>query len=120
MNRDMDLLRELLFTIERGNEFNGQSWIAFDRPEYLCGHSLDEVAYHLSILKDNGFILANVAGSTPAVSRLTWQGHEFLDNVKDSGIWKNTKAKAAQLSGVALSVVAAIAEAEIKKRLGLS
>jgi hypothetical protein len=119
MTRDMDLLRELLFTIERGEEFNGQSWISFDRQEYLCGHSPDEVMYHLSILKDNGFILAVVSGSTPQVSRLTWQGHEFLDNIKDAGIWKSTKAKVSQLSGVALSVVAAIAEAEIKKHLNL-
>ena len=53
------------------------------------------------------------------ISKLTWEGHEFVDDIKDSGIWANTKARVEGLSGVALSVVAEIAKAEIKKRLGL-
>jgi hypothetical protein len=56
----------------------------------------------------------------PAVSRLTWEGHEFLDNIKDVGVWEKTKERLQGIPGVALTVVAALAEAEIKKRLGLA
>lgn len=119
MTRDMDLIRELLLRIEADPKFDGTGWIPFDRPEYLCGRSPEAVAYHISVLNDSGLIKANTAGSTPAVSRLTWDGHEFLDNIKDSGIWKSTKEKVAGLSGVALSVIRVIAEAEIKKKLHL-
>jgi len=119
MTRDMDLIRELLLHIEADPKFDGTGWISFDRPEYLCGHPPEEVAYHLSVLNDSGLIRANTSGSTPMVSRLTWKGHEFLDNIKDTGIWKSTKEKIKGLSGVALSVIATIAESEIKKKLHL-
>jgi|SRR5579863_2247659 len=120
MNRDMDLIRDLLFRIEADPKCDGTGWISFNKPEDLCGHSPEEVSYHLSVLRDGGYIKANTSGSTPMVSRLTWQGHEFLDNIKDVGVWKSTKEKVKGMSGVALGVVAAIAEAEIKKRLHLS
>ena len=119
MIRDMELIRDLLFRIEADPKCNGRQWVPFDRGDYLCGHSAEEVAYGLSILHEGGLILASTSGSTPMVSRLTWNGHEFLDSIKDPGIWKSTKEKMAGLSGVTLSVVTAIATAEIKKKLHL-
>ena len=42
------------------------------------------------------------------VSSISFSGHEFLDNIRDDGIWKDTKAKISQL-----------AAAFIKSRIGL-
>jgi hypothetical protein len=53
------------------------------------------------------------------VTKLTWEGHEFLDDIKDSSVWESTKARIAGLPGVALAVMAELAKAEIKKKLGL-
>jgi len=50
---------------------------------------------------------------------MTWNGHEFLDDIKDTGVWESTKARIAGLPGVAIAVIAEIAKAEIKKKLGL-
>ena len=66
---------------------------------------------------ENAVLLA--FSGIPAISKLTWQGHEFLDNIKDPGIWGKTKKRVEGLPSVALKVVAAIAEAEVKKHLGL-
>jgi Hypothetical protein (DUF2513) len=55
----------------------------------------------------------------PQLSRLTWDGHEFLANIKDAGIWGKTKARLKDMPSAAMTVVAAIAQAEIKKHLGL-
>ena len=53
------------------------------------------------------------------ISKLTWKGHEFVDTIRDSGIWNNVKERLKGLPSVALSVVAEIAIAEAKKRLKL-
>jgi len=53
------------------------------------------------------------------VSRLTWDGHEFLANIQNQDVWSRTKQKIEGLPGIALSVVAEIAKTEIKKKLGL-
>jgi hypothetical protein len=55
----------------------------------------------------------------PEVSMLTWQGHEFLDDIKDHGIWAKTKERIHGLPGIALSIVGEIAKAEIRTKLGL-
>jgi hypothetical protein len=116
MKRDMDLVRELLLRIEEDPRFNGSEWLPVAG---ITGHSPEEVAGHISILVDAGYLRASVGGSTPMVSRLTWDGHEFLDDIKDAGVWESTKARIAGLPGVALAVIAEIAKAEIKKKLGL-
>jgi hypothetical protein len=53
------------------------------------GHSNDEVTYHLSLLKEAQFI--ECPGSQPigggiGFRRLTWEGHEFIDAVRDPEI----------------------------------
>lgn len=116
MKRDMDLIREILLRIEEDPNADGTKWV---RLTDVNGHSSEEVAYHLVLLTEAGFVKGNMAGSTPIISRLTWEGHEFVDDIKDSGVWESTKARVAGLSGVALSVIAEIAKAEIKKKLGL-
>ena len=122
MTRNMDLIRELLLRIEQDPRFDGTQWLQFDNSDDLGGHALKEVAYHLAILSEAGFLRVNMLGDGGGleISRLTWQGHEFLDDIKDLTIWKRTKARIEGLPGVALTVIAEIAKAEIKGKLGLS
>jgi hypothetical protein len=76
-----------------------------------------EVAYHLKLLMDVGFI--DAAGDGTILRGLTWEGHEFLDNVKSDDIWAKVKAQASTLPGIGLRMIATIAESEIKRHLGL-
>jgi hypothetical protein len=69
------------------------------------------------MLIEAGFINGKASGlrigtNVLIISKLTWQGHEFLDNIKDVGVWESTKARIAGLPGVALAVIAEIAKAE--------
>jgi Hypothetical protein (DUF2513) len=120
--RDMDLVRNLLLGIEADPKFDGthESWTQ-PEPEDLgiIDHSFEEVAYHLTLLIEAGFVIGNTGMEMPVISRLTWEGHEFCDNIKDAGIWAKTKERMKDLPGVGLKVVAAIAEAIIKQHLGL-
>ena len=55
----------------------------------------------------------------PLVSGLTWQGHEFLDTVRDPEIWRKTKERAGSVASVGVSFIWEIAKAELKAKLGL-
>lgn len=91
MKRDMELIRKILFkiedTVDNVAEYNLE----------IEGYTLDQVAYHCSILHEGGYIHAykgNYAGDglySFGVGRLTWEGHEFLDKIREDTIWSKTK-----------------------------
>lgn len=116
VERDMDLIRDLLLMVEANPEMDGTHEFQFASGAFP-DRSPEEVSYHLKKLIEAGFLHGNQ--HTALVSSLTWNGHEFLDNIKDPGIWGKTKKQLSGLPGVALTVVAQIAQAEIKKHLGL-
>ena len=49
---------------------------------------------------------------------LTYQGHEYLNNIRDNKIWKNTKKISSKLSSVSLEILKSIAINEINKVIG--
>jgi hypothetical protein len=48
---------------------------------------------------------------------LTWAGHDFLDSVRDSEIWRATKEGAQKAGGFSLELLAALAKGLIKKKI---
>lgn len=120
MQRDMDLIRDLLRAIEQNPTMDGSTDFAIAEPEHvgISGHSMEEVSYHLRLLSQAGFIDSSAHGLI--IRGLTWDGHEFLDNIKNDNIWSKVKQQAATVSGVGLKVLAALAEAEMKKHFGLT
>jgi hypothetical protein len=114
----MDYVRDLLLTIEDDPRFDGSAWFEL-APDEEDTHSPEEMVYHLVMLVEAGFVKGQLGFGTPSISKLTWQGHEFLDDIRDVGIWSKTKERISGLTSVSLAVVAEIAKAEIKKKLGL-
>lgn len=121
LTRDMDLIRELLIGIEQRPDLDGRNWLRLDTPEELGvpGHQLEEVNYHLTLLIEAGFLKGNFGHQRLLVSKLTWQGHEFLDDIRDHGIWAKIKERVSGLPSVGLAIIAELAKAEVKKKLGL-
>ncbi len=116
----MDYIRELLLQIEEDPRFDGNSWFTFtETDEFGSGHSTEELGYHLAMLVEAGFVRGQLGFGMPAISKLTWEGHEFLDDIRDVGIWSKTKERMSGLTSVSLAVIGEIAKAEIKKKLGL-
>lgn len=91
MQRDMELIRKILFKIE--DTVNNTA--TFDLE--IEGYTFEQVAYHCSLLYEGGYIHAYnpqyACGKVQAfsVSRLTWEGHEFLDKIREDTIWNKTK-----------------------------
>ena len=93
MERNMDLCRLILFKIEA--EYRSTSLYNLN----IDGFDLDTVAYHCKILADAGLLdsFAPTYGDdriyTFSVGSLTWEGHDFLDKIRENTMWNRTKNK---------------------------
>jgi Hypothetical protein (DUF2513) len=122
MKRDMDLIRELMLHIEENPLSDGAHWFHPTTPEDIgiSGYSRKEVGYHLGMLIEEGFIKGKMSmDEMPLINKLTWKGHEFLDDTRDPGIWDKTKKRAEGLTSIGIAFIWEIAKAEIRKKLGL-
>ena len=100
MKLDKDLVREILLQVEASPE--PMAMVELNIPD----HSQEEIAYHVQILDEAGFIealdLTTMADYDWRPRRLTYEGHEFLDTVRDAEAWRLTKetAKNAGVAGI--------------------
>ncbi|MBO6522226.1 MAG: DUF2513 domain-containing protein [Balneolaceae bacterium] len=92
MKRDYDLIKKIL---ERIEEF---PTTAGDYNIELVGYTDEEISFNSYLLDEAGLIEASFTkfadGSYELdyLNRLTWQGHEFLDNARNETVWKKTLA----------------------------
>ncbi|MCC5989510.1 MAG: DUF2513 domain-containing protein [Pararhodobacter sp.] len=109
MKRDNDLIRELL------HEFEAKKDFLVVLPNYMSmPKHLRQKQYHMYLLSDAGFITPVGRGTY----RLTNAGHDFLDAMRDEGIWQSTKDAIAQTGGNAtLEMVKQIAVGFLKKSI---
>ena len=100
MKLDKELVREILLQVEAGTDPMGM--IDLTIPD----HEREEIAYHVQILDEAGFLeainLTTMGGYDWRPKRLTYDGHEFLDTIRDPEAWRFTKetAKNAGVAGI--------------------
>ena len=93
MKRDLELIRELLLFFEEKQD---------DAPVEVPpieGYSQYQIAYHLLLMHEAGFLHGERQRSLSDPERvisvipftLTWQGHEFLQSIKDDNMWRKLK-----------------------------
>lgn len=86
MKRDMDLIKALLLVLEESGSLN-----------HMQGYSDRQVGYHVALLEDAKLITqewyfnTDVSAAMLSGTRMTWEGHEFLDSCRDSSIWEKAK-----------------------------
>lgn len=121
MERDLDLIRAILLELEKSPFRAG--WAELE----IEGYTPEQIAYHVLILAEGGFIEAEQVTTHddpwPDVRpvRLTWQGHDFLDAVRNQTIWNKVKERlASETLTVPIAIVKAIATELINKHLGHS
>ncbi len=114
MKRDNDYLRTLLLKFEADD-----SALVFVSRELNPSQEKSKFGYHVELLCDAGF-MRPVSTSD---YRVTSQGHDFLESIRDEAIWEKTKAGVNKIGGATLSVFASIAVAygkqAIEDKLGL-
>lgn len=119
MKRDMDLARALLLEIEARPEYNGQGLYQLDPDDIVIeGHPYEEVAYTMRLLIEAGFVLGDISSfNAPTFIRLTWNGHEFLERVRDPEVWRKAKEEAKHVGSFGFDVLGALARGFIKTKI---
>jgi DNA-binding transcriptional ArsR family regulator len=102
MKRDMDLVRCILLEIEK------ESYIEHSFDLDIRDYPKEVVDYHLVILNEAGLIkvldMSGEEGVYLRPIRLTWQGHEFLETVRNDTQWGEVKKVMSKTGGIAFEV----------------
>ena len=96
-DRNMDLLRQILLEVEMQ---------AFQRGYYelsIEGYTEEQISYHVQLARDAGLIeaidLSDMDGTCWRPTRLTFQGHEFLEAARNPSFWRQAKELVLQKTG---------------------
>ena len=89
----------------------------------------EELLYTMDKLLEAGYIegmkKSFIGSDLPqiAITSITWEGHQFMDNIRDDGVWKETKTILGKFSSVSVGIVGNVASqvitSLIQKQLAL-
>lgn len=106
MQRDMDLIRKLVFAVEEIETYRDTSDFVIE------GQSQEAIAYHLVLMAEANLITATKVTMDHRgppelrVERLTWAGHDFADVARSDTIWAKVTAGVKSRAGsVSLDVL---------------
>lgn len=121
MKRDMNLVREILLTIEAESSGFAPSEIQVE------GYTDEQTGYHTLLLLEAGLVeghrVVSYSGGLSAIAtRLTWTGHEFLDAARDNGRWKEALRIVQEKGGgaVTIGILTQLLSALAKQSVGLN
>ena len=121
MKRDMGLVREILIYIEKQPPGKTITQIEI---ESSCS-DLPTVIEHLSIMIEAGLLDGEVFGDDTQgwrfmIQKITWEGHDFLNAVKNDNVWKKLliiiKEHATDLT---LDIIKELGKLYLKQELGI-
>lgn len=111
MRRDSDLIRAILLAVEADDRCE-----VLKLPE-IAGYRDDTVHFHARLLIERGLLktyFPDRDGQQPWVCmRLTWEGYDFLDAVRDPAIWRSVKRASGKIGSWSIETLAAVAKAMI-------
>ena len=124
----MDLVRLLLLSLEGSAEATER----IEKEYKSQPGGADVFTHHQKILHDAGYIgfvsnVAEIPGQHAYFSksgktrfRLTWEGHEFLETIREDRVWTATKEKVIKPGASwTIAFLLEVAKAEIRQHLGL-
>ncbi len=116
MKLDKDLVREILLALE-ADDSDPRSVKRLNIP----GYSYPQVVYTVSILAEGGLIEALNASSCDGFDwlpqRLTFDGHEYIETIRDAEVWRKTKEIANKAGVFSLQVLIEIGKTVVKQEL---
>lgn len=126
MKLNHDCVRDVLLTIEE--ELGLTDAVAAGKLATmgrLTTYELTDVIYTVITLRDHGFInsvgqdFTGPKGKIPKVRSLTFEGHNFLDNIRDIGVWQRVKTNVAKsISSVSIRALSDLANRVIQDEIG--
>jgi hypothetical protein len=118
MKLNHECVRDLLLYLEDNLLFTSR----------LCANNLEiapyesaDIIYAAARLSEAKFIETSQTTysldtmPTIHIQSLTWDGHKFLDNIRDDNVWNSTKSVIAQFSSVSIGVIDNVSNKIISK-----
>jgi len=125
MKLEHDCVRDVLLWVEDNVPTNGGVYTNNLIKSLSDKWDEAQIVYSVLELNDAGFLDggASASGSVIAINminRITWKGHEYLDNIRDDTVWNNTKKTViSKVGSASLSIVSSVAAKLIQNQLGL-
>lgn len=136
MKRDLDLIRKILLDLEGRTPNLADDRLGFDLSKVSAelGTTEQELQYHLVLLYEaeyiDGFALRGLSHKSGKAMTLdseyawlaiphhiTWDGHEFLETVRDEKIWASTKGAAKKIGSFSVDTLKELGKGFIKKQV---
>ncbi len=124
MKLNHDNVRSLLLFLEKkeGNSARSESELM----EFATHNEItkDELLYIIQKLTEAEFITSSIQYASTkvywfSINTITWNGHEYLDNIRDPKVWKTTKTVASKVASVSLPIMGEIAKVQLMTILGM-
>ena len=99
MKRDMDLILQILRDLEENckpsSKYKETNYIV-DPSVYNCDP--DVLREHCTLIEERKLAEFSICRGQVGFKRLTWEGHDFLDNANDATLWNAAKKTAGNCS----------------------
>lgn len=112
MKLNHDCVRAVLLYLEEHLELTNKICLTdvhidlFDDNDILyTGRKLHEAGYISASIRNDVF----GSDSSILVSEITWEGHKFLDTIRDNQVWSQTKKILSKVSSSSISFVSNVA-----------
>lgn len=125
MKRDLDLIRNIMLTLEEKMDY-GQNMSSEQLFEIMKNDmlSIKKLTYHIGLLVEANYIKAKELktysdGSIFTINTITFDGQDFIDTIRQKETWDLVKTKAIESGAFTLSLLVEIGKDYLKKQFGL-
>lgn len=115
MKLNIDCVRDVMLTLEEA-EYGEPTTISTLCKKLEEKYTNEEITYTCLKLDEGGLIdamLVPMAKSSmngvKSINDITFEGHQFLNNIRDNKVWGKTKTILSKVSSVSISFVSSIA-----------
>ena len=106
MKLDHDCIRDVLLSVERLQRFEYRTgtgnFLNYSVTRNILENDLqnrnaEDICYSVLMLADAGYIIASINHTDQrvvsySVHRLTYDGHEYLESIRDGNVWNKVKS----------------------------
>jgi hypothetical protein len=112
----MDLIRQILLKVE-GYE---NPYPVLD-PLTIDGYDWHVVGEHVKLLTESDYLDSMEIDYGLCPTRLTMKGHDFLDSIRNDGVWKKVKEQVTEKGGgFTMEILRSLATQALSQLLGLA
>lgn len=128
MKLNPDCIRDVLIEVESSQTMDMRGYPTpvtindLVKTSLTENYSNEDIAYSVKQLIECGYFRARpirtLSSSDYIIKDITPRGHKFLENIRNTGVWTQTKQKAKGIGSFALDVLSQISASIISSRIG--